>query len=91
MLLVLYSELSICVTIAILWLRCIMFCEQLIIKIYFPMFLFGLQLKNAYAVAKLRKTGYSKQKFYKEAFDLYKEVCSIPPPPPGEHGHFLLL
>jgi len=58
-----------------------MFCEQLIIKIYFPMFLFGLQLKNAYAVAKLRKTGYSKQKFYKEAFDLYKEVCSIPPPP----------
>lgn len=36
---------------------------------------FYLQLKNAYAVAKLRKSGYSKQKFYNEAFELYKEVC----------------
>lgn len=33
-----------------------------------------LQLKSAYAIAKLRKSGYSKQKFYKEAVDLYKEV-----------------
>lgn len=36
-----------------------------------------LELKNAYAVAKLRKTGYSKQKFYKEAFDLYKELTNL--------------
>ncbi|KAG8391047.1 hypothetical protein BUALT_Bualt01G0147300 [Buddleja alternifolia] len=33
-----------------------------------------LELKSAYAIAKLRKTGYSKQKFYKEAIDLYKEI-----------------
>ncbi|KAK4402189.1 hypothetical protein Sango_0959600, partial [Sesamum angolense] len=31
-------------------------------------------LKSAYAIAKLRKSGYSKQKFYKEAVDLYKEI-----------------
>ncbi|KAM7476995.1 hypothetical protein LguiB_024238 [Lonicera macranthoides] len=33
-----------------------------------------LELKSAYAIAKLRKTGYSKLKFYKEAFELYKEI-----------------
>uniref|UniRef100_A0A7N0TFG1 Large ribosomal subunit protein mL45 n=1 Tax=Kalanchoe fedtschenkoi TaxID=63787 RepID=A0A7N0TFG1_KALFE len=33
-----------------------------------------IELKSAYAIAKLRKTGYSKQKFYVEAFDLYKEI-----------------
>lgn len=38
---------------------------------------FNLQLKSAYAIAKLRKSGYSKQKFYTEAVDLYKEVCFV--------------
>ncbi|KAK2984093.1 hypothetical protein RJ640_028557, partial [Escallonia rubra] len=33
-----------------------------------------LELKSAYAIAKLRKTGYSKQKFYKEASELYKQI-----------------
>ncbi|CAK9133959.1 unnamed protein product [Ilex paraguariensis] len=33
-----------------------------------------LELKSAYAIAKLRKSGYSKHKFYEEAIDLYKEV-----------------
>ncbi|XP_071731181.1 uncharacterized protein [Rutidosis leptorrhynchoides] len=33
-----------------------------------------LELKNAYAIAKLRKTGYSKKKFYAEAINLYKEI-----------------
>ncbi|KAL0384820.1 UNVERIFIED_CONTAM: hypothetical protein Sradi_2876300 [Sesamum radiatum] len=33
-----------------------------------------MELKSAYAIAKLRKSGYSKQKFYKEAVDLYKEI-----------------
>ncbi|XP_052194589.1 uncharacterized protein LOC127802675 isoform X2 [Diospyros lotus] len=33
-----------------------------------------LELKSAYAIAKLRKSGYSKQKFYKEALHLYKEI-----------------
>jgi large subunit ribosomal protein L45 len=33
-----------------------------------------VQLKNAYAIVKLRKTGYSKHKFYVEAIKLYKEV-----------------
>ncbi|KAL3623287.1 hypothetical protein CASFOL_032103 [Castilleja foliolosa] len=33
-----------------------------------------LELKSAYAIAKLRKTGYSKKKFYEEAVDLYKEI-----------------
>ncbi|XP_019186279.1 PREDICTED: 39S ribosomal protein L45, mitochondrial [Ipomoea nil] len=32
------------------------------------------ELKSAYAIAKLRKTGYSKQKFYEEALELYKEI-----------------
>ncbi|PNX98883.1 putative 39S ribosomal protein L45 mitochondrial-like, partial [Trifolium pratense] len=32
-----------------------------------------LELKNAYAIAKLRKTGYSKKQFYREAVSLYKE------------------
>ncbi|XP_017244181.1 uncharacterized protein LOC108216037 [Daucus carota subsp. sativus] len=35
-----------------------------------------LELKNAYAISKLRKKGYSKQKFYTEAFNLYKEINS---------------
>ncbi|KAK3014555.1 hypothetical protein RJ639_010169 [Escallonia herrerae] len=33
-----------------------------------------LELKSAYAIAKLRKTGYSKQRFYKEASELYKQI-----------------
>ncbi|KMT13563.1 hypothetical protein BVRB_4g083380 [Beta vulgaris subsp. vulgaris] len=33
-----------------------------------------LELKSAYAVSKLRKFGYSKQGFYREAFKLYKEI-----------------
>lgn len=33
-----------------------------------------LELKSAYAISKLRKSGYSKQKFYKESVDLYKEI-----------------
>ncbi|KAH9603007.1 hypothetical protein KSS87_018114 [Heliosperma pusillum] len=36
-----------------------------------------LELKNAYAVAKLRKTGYSKKAFYNEAFQLYKEINKL--------------
>ncbi|KAJ0013411.1 hypothetical protein Pint_19968 [Pistacia integerrima] len=36
-----------------------------------------LQLKSAYAIAKLRKTGYSKQKFYKEAVEMYKEINTL--------------
>ncbi|KAF4395786.1 hypothetical protein F8388_018060 [Cannabis sativa] len=36
-----------------------------------------LELKNAYAIAKLRKTGYSKQKFYKEAVELYREINTL--------------
>ncbi|GER34727.1 mitochondrial inner membrane translocase complex [Striga asiatica] len=33
-----------------------------------------LELKSAYAIAKLRKSGYSKKKFYEEAAELYKEI-----------------
>ncbi|KAK6163128.1 hypothetical protein DH2020_002969 [Rehmannia glutinosa] len=33
-----------------------------------------LELKSAYAISKLRKSGYSKKKFYEEAVDLYKEI-----------------
>lgn len=33
-----------------------------------------LELKSAYAIAKLRKSGYSKQLFYKEAVEMYKEI-----------------
>ncbi|KAI3445241.1 hypothetical protein Pfo_001906 [Paulownia fortunei] len=33
-----------------------------------------LELKSAYAIVKLRKSGYSKKKFYEEAVDLYKEI-----------------
>lgn len=41
-------------------------------------FLFALlQLKSAYAIAKLRKTGYSKSQFYKEAISMYKEVYNF--------------
>ncbi|KAL9235071.1 hypothetical protein vseg_009867 [Gypsophila vaccaria] len=36
-----------------------------------------LELKNAYAVAKLRKTGYSKKAFYNEAFEIYKEISKL--------------
>ncbi|KAI3784449.1 hypothetical protein L1987_43548 [Smallanthus sonchifolius] len=36
-----------------------------------------LELKNAYAIAKLRKSGYSKQKFYTEAVNLYKEINTL--------------
>ncbi|XP_062144317.1 uncharacterized protein LOC133851763 [Alnus glutinosa] len=36
-----------------------------------------LELKNAYAVSKLRKSGYSKQKFYNEAINLYKEINTL--------------
>ncbi|KAL6563006.1 hypothetical protein OROHE_005593 [Orobanche hederae] len=33
-----------------------------------------LELKSAYAIAKLRKSGYSQKKFYEEAVDLFKEI-----------------
>ncbi|KAF7138833.1 hypothetical protein RHSIM_Rhsim07G0179300 [Rhododendron simsii] len=33
-----------------------------------------LELRSAYAITKLRKSGYSKQKFYNEALALYKEI-----------------
>ncbi|XP_021742455.1 39S ribosomal protein L45, mitochondrial-like [Chenopodium quinoa] len=33
-----------------------------------------IEMKSAYAISKLRKFGYSKQGFYKEAFELYKEI-----------------
>ncbi|XP_056166223.1 uncharacterized protein LOC115680909 isoform X5 [Syzygium oleosum] len=33
-----------------------------------------LELKSAYAIAKLRKSGYSKKEFYEEAIKLYKEI-----------------
>ncbi|XAR52558.1 hypothetical protein NMG60_11020698 [Bertholletia excelsa] len=33
-----------------------------------------LELRSAYAIAKLRKTGYSRNKFYQEAADLYKKI-----------------
>lgn len=36
-----------------------------------------LELKNAYAIVKLRKTGYSKHKFYLEAIKLYKEINTL--------------
>lgn len=36
----------------------------------------NFQLKSAYAINKLRKSGYSKNLFYKEAINVYKEVCS---------------
>ncbi|KAK9732615.1 hypothetical protein RND81_04G010400 [Saponaria officinalis] len=36
-----------------------------------------LELKNAYAIAKLRKTGYSKKAFYNEAFEIYKEINKL--------------
>ncbi|KAL5770843.1 hypothetical protein ACOSP7_014997 [Xanthoceras sorbifolium] len=36
-----------------------------------------LELRSAYAVSKLRKSGYNKQKFYKEAVDLYKEINTL--------------
>ncbi|RID59652.1 hypothetical protein BRARA_F02868 [Brassica rapa] len=35
---------------------------------------FVRELRSAYAIAKLRKTGYSKNKFYIEALELYKEI-----------------
>ncbi|KAK1316724.1 hypothetical protein QJS10_CPA05g00914 [Acorus calamus] len=37
-----------------------------------------VELKNAYAIAKLRKlTGYSKKEFYQEAIKLYKEISTL--------------
>lgn len=36
-----------------------------------------VELKSAYAISKLRKTGYSKQKFYDEAVNLYKEINTL--------------
>ncbi|GMN25105.1 hypothetical protein TIFTF001_000804 [Ficus carica] len=36
-----------------------------------------LELKSAYAIAKLRKSGYSKQLFYKEAVEIYKEINTL--------------
>ncbi|KAM0992142.1 hypothetical protein ACFX13_010602 [Malus domestica] len=36
-----------------------------------------IELKSAYAIAKLRKKGYSKNLFYKEAINLYKEINTL--------------
>ncbi|CAB4285262.1 unnamed protein product [Prunus armeniaca] len=36
-----------------------------------------LELKSAYAITKLRKKGYSKNLFYKEAIQLYKEINTL--------------
>nr|DAD19379.1 TPA_asm: hypothetical protein HUJ06_020842 [Nelumbo nucifera] len=36
-----------------------------------------IELKNAYAIAKLRKAGYSKKQFYQEAVQLYKEINTL--------------
>lgn len=36
-----------------------------------------LEMKSAYAIAKMRKSGYSKKKFYLEALDLYKEINTL--------------
>ncbi|XP_061349491.1 uncharacterized protein LOC133294758 isoform X1 [Gastrolobium bilobum] len=36
-----------------------------------------LELKNAYAIAKLRKSGYSKSHFYNEAVNMYKEINTL--------------
>ncbi|KAI9098927.1 hypothetical protein K1719_024694 [Acacia pycnantha] len=36
-----------------------------------------LELKNAYAIAKLRKSGYSKKQFYNEAVIMYKEINTL--------------
>ncbi|XVF06158.1 hypothetical protein REPUB_Repub06bG0023400 [Reevesia pubescens] len=35
------------------------------------------ELKSAYAIAKLRRSGYSKNQFYKEAIELYKEINTL--------------
>ncbi|XP_057427875.1 uncharacterized protein LOC130721150 [Lotus japonicus] len=36
-----------------------------------------LELKSAYAIQKLRKSGYSKSRFYNEAFKMYKEINAL--------------
>ncbi|KAK4768364.1 hypothetical protein SAY87_003505 [Trapa incisa] len=36
-----------------------------------------LELKSAYAIAKLRKTGYTKKQFYQEAIESYKQINSL--------------
>ncbi|KAK8616583.1 hypothetical protein V6N13_018128 [Hibiscus sabdariffa] len=36
-----------------------------------------VRLKSAYAIAKLRKSGYSKNKFYKGAVELYREISTL--------------
>ncbi|OMO99077.1 Membrane transporter, Tim44-related/Ribosomal protein L45 [Corchorus olitorius] len=35
------------------------------------------ELKSAYAIAKLRRTGYSKPQFYKEATEMFKEIHTL--------------
>ncbi|CAN1232843.1 Probable 39S ribosomal protein L45, mitochondrial [Linum perenne] len=35
---------------------------------------FIIEMKSAYAISKLRKSGYSKNKFYQEALQMYKEI-----------------
>ncbi|KAK6243142.1 hypothetical protein QUC31_009551 [Theobroma cacao] len=35
------------------------------------------ELKSAYAIAKLRRSGYSKNQFYKEAVELFKEINTL--------------
>ncbi|KAL5701619.1 hypothetical protein ACHQM5_026937 [Ranunculus cassubicifolius] len=36
-----------------------------------------LELKSAYAITKLRKSGYSKKRFYTEAVQMYKEINTL--------------
>lgn len=50
-------------------------CPLSLLWLVFYASIFSFQLKSAYAIAKLRKGGYSKQKFYAEAVGIYKEVC----------------
>jgi len=50
-------------------------CSMDVIRCLNQILLFALlQVKNAYTIAKLRKTGYSKKQFYQEAISMYKEV-----------------
>ncbi|XP_026444989.1 uncharacterized protein LOC113345431 isoform X2 [Papaver somniferum] len=36
-----------------------------------------IEMRSAYAIAKLRKSGYSKKEFYQEAVQLYKEINTL--------------
>lgn len=36
-----------------------------------------MEVKNAYTIARLRKTGYSKKQFYLEAISMYKEINTL--------------